>query len=56
MAKANERRSRLLIRRSQELSWLQALRDKVQARINIFESEAAEVAAAPIVIPVYTYD
>jgi hypothetical protein len=35
--------------RPQDLSWLQALGDKVRAKINGFESEAAEVAAAPTV-------
>jgi hypothetical protein len=37
--------------RPQDLSWLQALGDKVQAEINGFESEAAEAAAAPTVAP-----
>jgi hypothetical protein len=37
--------------RPQDLSWLQALGDKVQAKIDGFECEAAEAAAAPTVAP-----
>ena len=37
--------------RPQDLSWLQALGDKVQAKIDGFESEAAEAAASPTMAP-----